>query len=222
MSSPFSKCSSCRAMFEKEADLTHHLMNSPGCRTRTVDPHAFTVESSVTFERLTDSATVPDTYLTTSRRSPSGSSRLSAVPEDSLLREMCSVMKKPLRKEAPTRSGLETSILSAIAEGDESLADAYMALSVDGVTGSRKLTKEIVAEVANKAKINVRSISKMISRAQKVSLCFLLDTTGSMHSYIAGVKLQIVEILRQVEKSGCMIAGIAFVGYKDWCDGKLF
>ncbi|XP_057380126.2 alpha-protein kinase vwkA-like [Daphnia carinata] len=40
-----------------------------------------------------------------------------------------------------------------------------------------------------------------------------------MYSYINEVKEQIVEIVARLEASGCGIEGLAFVGYKDWCDG---
>ena len=185
------------------------------CKTKVVfDPRAFTVESSASAEILAMS----DTVFRASSKKPSSSTASSVASDSTLLREMSKAMKKPASK----KSGLETSILSAVAEGDEALADAYMALSIDPASGARKLTKEIVAAVASKAKINVSNIAKMISKAQKVSICFLLDTTGSMASYISGVKSQIIEIVRRVEASGCQIAGLAFVGYKDWCDGKLF
>ena len=63
-----------------------------------------------------------------------------------------------------------------------------------------------------KAKISVARVAAVITRAQKVTICFLLDTTGSMANYISGVKEQIVEIVQRVETSGCAIEGLAFVG----------
>ena len=128
------------------------------------------------------------------------------------------VMKK---KTQPRRSGVETSILSAIAEGDDELATAYSKLSVDGSTGGKRLTKEIVSTATRKAKLDVVQVASLIIRAQRVSICFLLDTTGSMGPYIAGVRSQVAQIVRQVEDSSCKITGLAFVGYKDWCDGML-
>ena len=59
-----------------------------------------------------------------------------------------------------------------------------------------------------------------MAAAQAVDLCFLVDCTGSMASYIQGVKEQIQNI---VEKSKKMLPdlnfSIAFVGYRDHCDG---
>ena len=124
-------------------------------------------------------------------------------------------MKKPVRER-----GIETSILTAIAEGDDDLATAYSNLSIDPKTGTKRLTKEIVEAVSLKSKIDVEKLASMIGRAQRVSLCFLLDTTGSMGSYISGVKDQIIEMVSQVKASGCKIVGLAFVGYKDWSEGK--
>ncbi len=60
--------------------------------------------------------------------------------------------------------------------------------------------------------ISINRVVAVVSRAQNVSICFLLDTTGSMSSYISGVKEQIIDIVERVEKSGCGIEGLAFVG----------
>lgn len=91
---------------------------------------------------------------------------------------------------------------------------------MDPVTGTKKLTTDIVGIATHQARINVAMIARLLHRAQVVSICFVLDTTGSMASYISGVKDQILEIVRLTQASGCGVAGLAFVGYKDWCDGK--
>jgi hypothetical protein len=58
-----------------------------------------------------------------------------------------------------------------------------------------------------------------ISKAHNVNICFVMDTTGSMHSHMVAVKAQIHSIVEGVKRMGCRIAGLAFVSYKDWCDG---
>jgi hypothetical protein len=58
-----------------------------------------------------------------------------------------------------------------------------------------------------------------ISKAHNVNICFVMDTTGSMHSHMVAVKAQIHSIVDGVKRMGCRIAGLAFVSYKDWCDG---
>ena len=68
--------------------------------------------------------------------------------------------------------------------------------------------------------INVDFAVRNISRAQHVSLCFVVDTTGSMDAHINAVKEQITLIGDKVRSTGCRFAGIAFVGYKDWDDGE--
>jgi len=40
-----------------------------------------------------------------------------------------------------------------------------------------------------------------------------------MDSHIKGVKDQIKQIVDQIISTGCKVEGLAFVGYKDWCDG---
>ena len=63
------------------------------------------------------------------------------------------------------------------------------------------MSKDIVGLATKKALINVDTIAKLLSQAQNVSICFVLDTTGSMESYIKGVKDQILDIVRLVEAS---------------------
>jgi von Willebrand factor type A domain len=59
----------------------------------------------------------------------------------------------------------------------------------------------------------------LMARAGNASICFLVDTTGSMSTYIDAVKDQILAIVSQMVREGCEFGGVAFVGYKDWCDG---
>lgn len=85
----------------------------------------------------------------------------------------------------------------------------------------KTLTPDIVSAAASKANFDVNRVAAIIKRAQRVSLCFLLDTTMSMKRYIDGVKEQIFQIVSDVERSHCVVAGLAFVGYKGWSNGKL-
>ena len=82
-----------------------------------------------------------------------------------------------------------------------------------------ELTKEIRAEEARRKEIN--RILQIMATAQAVDLCFLVDCTGSMASYIQGVKEKIQTI---VEKSKRTLPdlnfSVAFVGYRDHCDGE--
>ncbi len=186
---------------------------------RRFKPNAFTAELDCLgkLKTLIVSETVPDTIVN------DGSGRLTirgrkTSEEDSLLAAMESGMKKS----APRKSGVEMSILSAIAEGDTELVDSYKKLPIDPATGTKTLTSGIVSKAVSRAKVDVKRVADKFSRAQNVSLCFLLDTTGSMTPQINGVKEQIIEIVTGIQESNCCIAGIAFVGYKDWCDGNLF
>ena len=228
-SAAFFDCTTCKAMFRLKKDLESHLRSSPRCNHKVTkspkardDPHAFTVElrthtssGSSASASSTNFKTIPDTEFLRRDSRKSHSSAIGHYEDDTLLAAMEAGMKKVrIRK-----SGLETSILSAVAEGDDDLTIAYSNLSVDPTTGKKKLDKKIVESVATKAQIDVHRVAALMSRAQNVSICFVLDTTGSMASYISGVKEQIVEIVIRVQASGCRISGLAFVGYKDWCDG---
>ena len=221
--SAFFDCSSCNALFRLKKDLDAHLRNNPRCQALKSprvkdDPHAFTAELSTYGSKnfpTTCHKTIPDTEVFSDSRKPPS---ICPYEDDTLM----AAMEVGMKKVRIRKSGLETSILSAVAEGDEELATTYSKLSVDPMTGKKKLDKKIVETATNKARIDVNRVAALISRAQNVSICFLLDTTRSMIDYIFGVKEQIVEIVRRIEASGCQIAGVAFVGYKDWDDGNIF
>jgi len=207
------QCSTCRSVFASKHELTTHLNINLHCKT-----------IPAKFRKPLFTPELNDLMKKTTLREPAEVSRhLLSNPvttrnitgeDDTLL----GVMESAMRKAKPRKSGLESSILSMVAE-DEDLVAAYSRLPVDPATGKKKLNKDMVESATSKAKIDVETISELISRAEVVTLCFVLDTTGSMASHISGVKEQIVEIVRQVQGSGCYIAGLAFVGYKDWCDG---
>merc|ERR1719399_243326 len=40
-----------------------------------------------------------------------------------------------------------------------------------------------------------------------------------MSSHIKQCKKAISHIVKSIKESGCVLTGVAFVGYKDWCDG---
>lgn len=115
-------------------------------------------------------------------------------------------------KKRSQRSGIEASVLSSIADGDEDLVRFYESIPLDRDTKERRINEEIVSYASRKAKINIEEIATSLSRANHISICFLLDTTHSMSPYILGVKEQIVEIVNRIEKIGCGIEGLAFVG----------
>ena len=105
---------------------------------------------------------------------------------------------------------LEYAVMASIAE-DAELSHTFGGASV--------VSKEMVKAVCAKADSSIRSAVKAISQAQQASICFVLDTTGSMAGHIQAVQNQIKQIVVQIQGTGCKIAGLAFVGYKDWCDG---
>lgn len=104
------------------------------------------------------------------------------------------------------------SLMASVADDEE------LTVLVDPV----KLKAGGSKEVSTVVKLSKRAVLKAVERirrAQQVSLVFVVDTTGSMASHIAAVKESIITIAKDVADSGCVIAGLAFVGYKDWCDG---
>ena len=81
-----------------------------------------------------------------------------------------------------------------------------------------ELETDVLAEEARKREID--RVLQMMAAAQAVDLCFLVDCTGSMSSYIQEVKEKIQSI---IERSKKMLPdlnfSVAFVGYRDHCDG---
>ena len=88
-------------IFSAKSGLNDHLHRNPSCRTKPNlrDPHLFTHEIGQVLPSASYSKTVPDTLL--------------AAMENGL-------------KKKPAKSGASTSILCAIAEGDDDLTDAYL------------------------------------------------------------------------------------------------
>eukprot|EP00041_Stephanoeca_diplocostata_P026006 m.693396 g.693396 ORF g.693396 m.693396 type:complete len:711 (+) comp22872_c0_seq3:173-2305(+) len=136
---------------------------------------------------------------------------------DTLMKAMEIGMKRsPSSKSAKVNASMKHNILCSIAS-DPNLAEEFF--DYDSA-GEVTLTKEMIHKVTDTAGLNVNSAVKYISLAQNVSLCFVVDTTGSMDEHICAVREQIVAIIEQVQAAGCKFAGIAFVGYKDWSDGE--
>ena len=188
-SRPF-ECSVCRALFREKFELRTHLnQTSPSCKTT---------------PKKRDDAVKPKNI------SPQVQCGSETLLDAALVAAMEAGMER--KSKLPKKSGLDSSIYSTIADGDDELMNAYSKMALNPVTGTRLINNQIVNLVTRKVKINMDRIEDIISRTQNVAICFLLDTTGSMSKYISGVKEQIVEIVRLVQTSGCEIEGLAFIG----------
>jgi hypothetical protein len=180
----------------------------------------FTREDATRTRDELPSPYIPATHISSDSSKKAGKSSAAAeeTEEDPLMAAMkkgmaeASLSKTSVSKTAKKEtSGLRYSMLAAIAE-DADLSRTY------AKEGS-ELTAKVAVEVGKKLAKGLRSAVAAITRAQNISLVFLLDTTGSMAGHMLGVKDQIGTIVKEIQASGCNIAGIAFVGYKDWSDG---
>ena len=190
------ECSACKALFRAKSELTVHLnKTSPSCKTTPKIKRDFT---SKTFHESSP-------QKCSSNKEP----KASGLDDASLVAAMEAGMGKKIK---PKKSGLETSILSTIADGDDELVRAYSRIALDPATGAKRLNEDIVNSVTRNVQINIARIADVVCKAKNVSICFLLDTTKSMVSYICGVKEQIIDIVQRVEATGCGIEGLAFVG----------
>ena len=117
------------------------------------------------------------------------------------------------------RMAMKVTVLAAIAEDEElhsEFADVVDGKDFDGI----ELTEAIAVRVSSKVMAGVdRAVNRMI-KAQCVTICFLVDTTGSMEDYIRGVKKDIKQMVQAIRRSHAVVGGVSFVGYKDWCDGE--
>ena len=86
----------------------------------------------------------------------------------------------------------------------------------------QKEKKLKVLKEVNARKQVIELVMKSMVIAQETDLAFMLDCTGSMYQYIATVKKDIQLIVDNV-KSKFLDAtlNIAFVGYRDHCDGDM-
>jgi hypothetical protein len=82
----------------------------------------------------------------------------------------------------------------------------------------------LVETVVPKAKTEVNRVATPIEKAQRISLCFVLETTRRMTHYISSVKDQIVQIAKEVQPSICsIIIELSCLECKDLdSDGKLY
>ena len=70
-------------------------------------------------------------------------------------------------------------------------------------------------------KAQVGQLFETLKRSQTVDLCFLIDCTDSMQSYIDEVKNKIKDLVFDCkEKFADLVLKVAFVGYRDHCDGE--
>lgn len=71
-------------------------------------------------------------------------------------------------------------------------------------------------------KSEIGRLFESLKRSQTVDLCFLVDCTGSMDSYINEVKNKIQDLVTECKATFAdLVLKVAFVGYRDHCDGSL-
>merc|ERR1719159_1282913 len=76
------------------------------------------------------------------------------------------------------------------------------------------------AESTDRKKAEVGRTLQQIRRSEKTDLCFCLDATSSMSSHIAGVKTQITQIVKDVQRTNpATQLRLAIVGYRDALEG---
>ncbi len=213
----------CKGSFPSKDLLFEHLKELPSHRLKTTaEGKSTTKEDSMFVEpagAACKSSTVPYTETATaaagkakgssSKGSHSGSTKdkVSMVTEsmDSLMMAEKIAIDKAKKKEKC--KSLMYSVLSSVAE------------EPGFVYGGEEPTGEMVTKCTEKYIRGVDRAIQELARMQRVSLCFLLDNTGSMAGSITSVKDNILAIVESIKGTGCSVIAVAFIGYKDWSDG---
>lgn len=100
-----------------------------------------------------------------------------------------------------------------------SAAAAEDSMVCPGIESPSRLSLESITRAAKILESRTTQLADIIAKAQQLSVCFVMDTTGSMSGHISAAKKQVSDIVSRLKEKGCQIMAIAFVGYKDWCDG---
>ncbi|RHY32513.1 hypothetical protein DYB32_002496 [Aphanomyces invadans] len=105
----------------------------------------------------------------------------------------------------------ERNVCGAIAS-DKTLADALSATSIEG--------SEVAIQAIRSTREKAVAIAiHSVRPTRDMYLAFLMDTTGSMGRHILSVKQQISALVASIAGLGPPHTFVAFVGYKDHCDG---
>jgi len=220
------ECSTCGEVFSHTQNLQEHLKQNPSCRK--VPNYALHL---LTTDNLSNLKSIPaaDPKLTKNRVSLSCpvAASCSSNPTPSLNNPNSKfkdtahfdVMVNGKRTSPSIKAELEVPLLSTSTDGDPELLTTIKKLSSYPKLGAKVLT-DIAETTATKIKIDVDPLADLLKKTQYVSICFLVGTTRSMTRYINAIKNQIVQIVSDIQAKNCGIAGLAFVGYKDWSDGK--
>jgi hypothetical protein len=144
------------------------------------------------------------------------SSSKAGCPSSAVMKAMSEGFSTPTTEslhKKPLSSTFKHNLLASVAEDVELARSILDTTDIDSDVDS-------VKRVVGALNMDTKRIAAALQKAQAVALCFLVDTTGSMSSHIEGVKTQINDIVRAIHRTGCGVEGVAFVGYKDWCDGQ--
>ena len=116
-----------------------------------------------------------------------------------------------------------------LAEAEQKLAEVKTKTSTRTRDDLRRVEEEIAREQA-RATSNYtmelferkqEMLRQMLEKNKNVDVVFLLDCTGSMAGYIEEAKNQIKKIVEQILEMYENNVRVAFIGYRDHCDGPM-
>ena len=125
-------------------------------------------------------------------------------------------LMKPLAKGTATRADEEA--IKAVMKRKEEMDEELKAERARETAA--KLTRARAELRLTMRKTEVRDVMNMVKESERFGLCFMVDATGSMASYIEQVKTQVTKIATDVQRTNPHLSlRVGFVGYRDALDG---
>ena len=126
-------------------------------------------------------------------------------------------------------SRTSTKTREQLVEAERKLAEMKTKTSTGTREELRRVEEEIAKERAKATSDYTREVfeqkqellRKMLEKNKNVDVVFLLDCTGSMAGYINEAKNQIKKIAEDISEMYENNVRVAFVGYRDHCDGPM-
>lgn len=108
------------------------------------------------------------------------------------------------------------SLREELASANELLSRMKMWSSlVSTADGLAIVKKKIIEEEIHRRKYQIDQILKISKAQSAIDLCFLMDCTGSMRSYVDAAKSQIRRLTESIVQMYSVKPRLAFVGYRD-------
>ena len=212
------KCMAGRREKLAEAERQLKLRSSTSTRERLADVERQLAEKTLSREKLVTA----DSKTSTRTRE-----RLAEAERQLRLKTSTSTREKLAEAERQLSRRTSTKTREQLEEAERKLAEMKIRTSTGTREELRRVEEEIAKERAKVTSEYTREVfekkqellKKMLEKNKNVDVVFLLDCTGSMAGYIEEAKNQIKKIAQDISAVYENNVYVAFVGYRDHCDG---